>query len=339
MIIRKYLKGFLVYIVVLGIFSMCINPSIVLAYEEDLDCDYNMLYDYCTKANYGDVVIISRDVLYDMNENEIAYVYFLSSNGYIITNLDGIVLESSNVINPFTGNNHIYYFGYGEYYINFENKYYNLLTGICEDESTLVSMDTIVSDIVNTVETNTVNLQLASESTSHYLPYSPSCFTSEGSSVADLGVCGYVASAIYLDYYNRYIYNYNMIPSQYQNSAALIDRLYSFGSGGTGLSQNEMVSVINSFMQSNNKSGYLYMTAISNADYTKYCNIINQDKPVIVAIINHPTYAHHAIVGYAYFDVVSNGVRNHYITVNNGWGSNGVTINWNYVENITYSVD
>lgn len=335
----KNLKKICLYLAALGIFSMSIKISTIFASEINISNDYNGIYDYCSIANYGDVTIVSCDALYDVNDKKIAYVYSLSSNGYVIATIDGIVLESSNTFNPFIGNEHIYYFGYGEYYIVVDNKYYNLLTGEYENESTIEFMDEVISDVLDLVSNDTVGIQLQSNSSSHYLPYTPSCFTSDGSSVAGLGVCGYVASAIYLDYYNRYIYNYGMIPSQYQNSADLINKLYSFGSGGTGISQSEMVSIINSFMKSNGKNGYLYMTAISNADYIKYCNIIDRNRPVIVAIINHPKYIHHAVVGYAYFDVISNGVRNHYITVNNGWGENGVTINWSYVENITYSVD
>lgn len=83
-----------------------------------------------------------------------------------------------------------------------------------------------------------------------------------------------------------------------------------------------------------------YARTISDAAFSEYTSLIYSDTPAIVGLYDHSTYGDHWVVGYGVDIQVP---PNPYITfdgffaiVNDGWGNNGVRINWNYVDHLVY---
>lgn len=318
---------------------LLITCKLESVYASDND-DYQSIEDFMMNLGY-DADVDSKIPMYDTLHNINGYMYLLSPSGFVVTDENNVVVEANQSLSVENISDDIYYGGYGEYYYKSgDHEYEHIFTGDVISYEKMMESVSLYNSIKEKLSTKTDTMLLSARSGS-YISGLPSTFTSSGTDVEGLGVCGYVAAAIYLDYYNRNIYNYSMLPQNYNDGTgkALINALYALGNGGTGISQTDLISVINNFMNNNNKQGYLYMTGVSSDLFSKLCYSINRNRPAIVFIINHEVYSHHAVVGYGYFDVINGQNVSYYFSANDGWGNNGVAINSAYMEAVTYSVD
>ena len=80
-------------------------------------------------------------------------------------------------------------------------------------------------------------------------------------------------------------------------------------------------------------SSYSVLSA-GNPLFITYLYCINLGRPVVVGLTSHPTYGEHWVAGYGYYqDTI---LHANFAIVNDGWGSNGININWVYVDNLIY---
>ncbi|WP_354087050.1 C39 family peptidase [Clostridium algidicarnis] len=142
------------------------------------------------------------------------------------------------------------------------------------------------------------------------------------------GICGSTAAAMFLRYWDTW-HNGNYVPSNLQtsNGEALIKRLVQYIDGS---SPDELKDGIQSYLRSQGVNDYMYSET--------YCNYrvqerIDNNKPFILGLTNHPTYNEHWVTAYGYFVELG---RFKYIIVNNGWGGSGVYINSSYCDYIVY---
>lgn len=327
---KKIIKN-MIFLVL--IFVIC-NEKVYAAENEN-----EYINEFVSNIGY-DAYVEQKIPLYDLQNKINGWIYILSPNGFVITDENGHFVEANQSLRIEDVLNKIFYAGYNEYYYKIdENIYRHIFSNekICQDD--LSDKITFYNNMKEKLYVKCDFTTFTTTTTVKRLPNSTSTFTSKGTDVEGMGVCGYIAAAIFLDYYNRYIYN-GMLPTQYANDyKELINKLYSCGDGGTGISQSALVMVINTFMNLNNKNGYLYMSAATSELYSKYCYSINRDKPAIIVIKNHSTYGHHVVVGHGYYYENVNGNLYNCIIVNDGWGNTNVIINEAYMESVTYSAD
>lgn len=323
--------------IVVLIFVVWINDSLItFGMEESSNSEMERIQSFVDELGYN-INIIERVALYDEKDQVDGWLYYTESGGFVITDENDHIVEANKDL-EFDYEQKIYYAGYGEYYNKtFENIYSNIVSGEIIDESAFEYRISEYNEIKRKLVSNQVVTPYVITG-SGYLSGIPSCFTSAGTNVADTGVCGYVSAAVFLDYYNRYIYS-GLIPNAYNNSVTLINTLYSYGDGGNGMSQANLVHIINSFLDETGNNYPIYMTAITSNLYSRYTYLINRNRPVIVTLANHYTYGNHMVVGYGYFTETTNGYSSNFIVVNDSLGNNSVTISVAYMQNITYSAD
>lgn len=304
-----------------------------------LDGGYEYIDDFVYNVGY-DAYVEEKIPLYDTSNNINGWMYVLSPAGFVITDENGHIVEANQSINVNSITSYIYYGGYGEYYCKKnDNNYINIVTGETISEEQLLECIIFYNSIKEELYTKSDIISLSETTTIKRLPYATSTYTSSGTVVDGLGVCGYIASAIFLDYYDRYIYN-TLLPEQYScNGVELINGLYSFGNGGSGMAQDELIGVINRFLNACNRSGYLYMAGTTSELYSKLRYSIDRNRPAIVVIKNHSKYGYHVVVGHGYYFENVNGTLYNCIIVNDGWGNTDVIINEAYMESVTYSAD
>lgn len=155
------------------------------------------------------------------------------------------------------------------------------------------------------------------------------------------GICGSVAAAIFLMYYDDYI-NGDFVTASYTSAdgVSLIKYLVPHIEGSQGLNTSvqvsstsaDVVSGLNWYLSTRGLSGSYSTVLQSPGSFTTYCARIRANRPVIIDLDAHPTYVEHWVVGYGF----TNRTTTKYAEVSDGWGNTAILINWNYVGDIIY---
>ena len=157
------------------------------------------------------------------------------------------------------------------------------------------------------------------------------------------GRCGSAAAAILLAYYDDEV------------DDAIVDDVYLSDSTGEAFTNylyyhieglipssfaEDVRNGLNWYLEEVEYDDIYYATVVSNATFSEFYNLIFDDSPVIIDLDDHPTYGEHWVVGYGtdmrmYSDSFISGIIS-FAIVNDGWGSNEIMINWDYVCDIVY---
>ena len=134
------------------------------------------------------------------------------------------------------------------------------------------------------------------------------------------GRCGPLAAAIALKYYDTY-YDDDMLSASYQNNVDDLTDLFVIYMDGPPAWPEDVTDGLNDYYSDNNLNytatvyGTFSLTRLKSA-------IADNDDPVLIETVNHPTYDDHYIIAHGYLSVAGYD----YVYVNNGWGDNDVLI-------------
>lgn len=270
--------------------------------------------------NTGRVPAISNPItLKDANNEPVAIVFDISSNGYIIVNIDDMSIAelSFDSANPFTEYANAIYNGPLEYYYSENGVIKKIRNNVIVNSSALNYYS----------NRNTIT---QSENSANYFSYPASLnIVVEKYLTGTLqtwyiggGNCGSIAAAICMRYYYDYV-STNYVASNNTSMNSLISTMQDFvGTGGT--SYSSMVSGLNSYFNARNISN----TALRNTtfSFSRVKQSIRANRPIIVGTSGHETYGNHWVIAHGYYE---SRVDGNYLIVNNGWGSNNIWIESN----------
>lgn len=333
---KKVLKNIFLFVLIF-VFSFCnCNTAVVNAEEHyDLEQYVEALLIDCDV----DHIISDCEPLYASDETVIGFLYKLLPKGYAIVLCDGQIAEFSLESNSavLTEVEKIYYSGPLSYYAKNKGVYVDLKTNKQVPYENIVVAEEIffnkVTQISSTLSVNSKPKDANSPrieiiDSDYKTTYNPATYNNSNNS------CGPIACAILLKYYDDYV-NGNILSAYYNTTSG--SRLINYFQGivdpqESGSDYNDVVNGINSYMDSIG----LRSTYGANKDYTltfeEYKTKIRRNRPVIIGTHGHALYEDHWVVGYGYF--MSNPAT--YVIVNDGWGSNNVRINFNYIEDMVY---
>lgn len=160
------------------------------------------------------------------------------------------------------------------------------------------------------------------------------------------GICGSVASAIYLRYFDEH-HNSNYVPAELDSSTEveLIRALIPYIDGRQALDEKQrggsspekLRSGLQRFLRDHGVSDSIYCSNSNRLNRVK--ERISNNKPFIVDLDRHPTYKEHWVIAHGYVtdSVIGSSVRKlTYIIVNDGWGSNNIYVDMDYVNYLVW---
>ena len=260
-------------------------------------------------------------ILKDSEENE-RYIYLpFSTGGYLIYDKDLDVVHEYSTISGneyIEDNSDIYYAGALGYYEKNKNTFLEIPTG--KTIGTVADFATMENEVNIKIKENFTSkkanfaLSAAKNSISGSVPnysYNPD------------GICGSTSAGMLLRWYDIYV-NGKYVPSNLESSdgIALIKNLRNYIDGSKpGSSTGDVYSGIMAYCKKQGVShdgGY----AIVDINYI-VGRVDTYGTPFVLGLHNHPKYSNHWVTGYGYN--ISGG--SNYVTVNDGWGNRGVSIN------------
>lgn len=333
---KKALKNILLFVFVF-VFVFCQNNASIVNADEHYDLEQHvktLLKDCDVERTINACV-----PLYASDETVVGFLYKLLPKGYVIVLCDGQITEFSleSNLDNLTKAKKIYYTGPISYYTKDGDLYVDLKTNkqvsytniTVAEEKFLNKVAQISSTTrVNNETKSTVSPRIEIIDSDYKTTYTPATYNNSNNS------CGPIACAILLKYYDDYV-NGNVLSAYYNTSSG--SRLINYFQNivdpeESGSNYNDLTNGINSYMDSVG----LRSTYGANKDYTltfeEYKTKIKRNRPVIIGTQGHALYEDHWVIGYGYF--MSNPAT--YVIVNNGWGSNNVRINFNYIEDMVY---
>lgn len=335
---KKVLKNIFLFVLIF-VFSFCnCNTAVVNAEEHyDLEQYVEALLIDCDV----DHIISDCEPLYGFDETVIGFLYELSPKGYVTILCDGQITEFSleDNFNNLAKEEKIYYSGPLSYYIKSQDSCVDLKTNkqvsrndiIAAEESFLNKAAQISSETLSSIETKSiVSPRIEIIDSDYKTTYTPATYSNSNNN------CGPIACAILLKYYDDYV-NGNILSAYYNtsNGSRLINYFQNIIDPEVvnGASYIEIADAINTYIDSVG----LRSTYGAWMDYTltfqEYKVKVERNRPVIIGVNGtHALYDDHWVVGYGYF--MSNPAT--YVIVNDGWGSNNVRINFNYIEEMIY---
>lgn len=259
--------------------------------------------------------------LSNFNNSLEALAFNIDSGGYIILNTNdyNIVEMSFDNSSPYDKNDSNYYNGPLQYYAKENDKYISIM------DNNIVNIENIETFYHTKKEPYLISLKKQNLSTydiSRSLDVEKHLNGSLSQWYVSGNNCGSIACAIMMKYYDAYI-DGNYVDSAYESKNNLIALMQQYvGSGSTmyssivgGLTQYFFNKNINNTC--NVSSGFSFSLLMSK---------INNNRPLIYLMQNHPSYGNHYVIAHGYFNSDINGK---YMIINDGWGRNNVWINSN----------
>ena len=260
-------------------------------------------------------------ILKDSKEKE-RYIYLpFTTGGYLIYDKDlDLVHEYSTITSNsyIDDNSEVYYAGALSYYEKNKETFVEIPTG--KVIGTVADFAAMSNEVNTKIKENFTSkkgnfaLSATKNSISGSVPnysYNPD------------GICGSTSAGMLLRWYDIYV-NGKYVPSSLESSdgVALIKNLRNYIDGSRpGSSTGDVYSGIMAYCKKQGVShdgGY----AIVDISYV-VGRVDTYETPFILGLHNHPKYGNHWVTGYGYN--VSGGSS--YVTVNDGWGNRGVSIN------------
>ena len=272
--------------------------------------------------------------LYNSNEEIIANLYFLNPNGYAVVSLQDVIIEFS-LTQDFCSQttSRLYYTGPMSFYIKEGGKYFDLKTDAEISKPTIdkceleLNQKIELSNSVTQYQTSSVSPRAEIIDSDYTISYVPTAYQSTNNT------CGPIACAIFLKYYDDHI-NSNILNAVHNTSSgtALMNYFQNLiDVNEDGCSYVDVVNGLNYHMSNRGLTTYNATSAIDCA-FSLYKTTVERNRPTIVGVTGHAVYGEHWVVGYGYF--ISNPAT--YVIVNDGWGSNGIRINYNFTDGMVY---
>ncbi len=282
-------------------------------------------------------------ILYNSNDNIIAYYYKLDPVGYIIidSNTYGIIEFSTITDNKYIVNDgcKYYYSGPLSYLkTNSSNNIVDCRTGeiidkinISFDSKTKFDKTAIAKQ--NSITANSISLTSSANTALSYLTRTYNYNINNN--------CASVAAAIFFAYYYDYIDKSYALPNYITSDGkTFINLLISFIEPNhdiiDGTFTTQVVDGMNRYLESilhSKNIKYVTTWNILTTPYNKVKQSISNGNPAMVSLANHTTYGYHWVVAHGY----SNSDLLKYITVNDGWGNLGINISESYLYSTIYT--
>ena len=314
---------------------------------------------YIPNVLQEDNEIVSYIPMYDTENQVVAYCFFLLPCGYIITDLNGSIVEANfehsrnyDLLQEASSQT-IYYSGPYSYY-TLDNS--GLLCDLMTDN--LISAEYVQEDIDefseksnSTIIDNYSAMTASARSISFRYDLVNSLRTIEYN---PNGVCASTAAAIVLYYYDDYK-NSNAITNEFQDSTgeSLIVYLSTLINGippqsatvrqiRNGLLMYFAEQQLSNVYSATYSGVYIDTTSSTTInqtisdEFSLFVSLIQNDNPIIV-LFNAgigETYDEHFLVIHGLLQDVSGG--EYYAYLNDGWGSNNVMLNLKYLNSYAY---
>lgn len=261
--------------------------------------------------------------LYDFN-NVCRFLYVdFGENGYVIVDFESLlIVEAGMSRNSYiTNNQKIYYTGPLSYFVKDGEEFVELYPVLTEQSSSSI----------NTIQNCAIGAEVLPLAETDY------AVTIRGTvpnySYNPTGICGSTAAAMWLMYMDEN-YNDNYVAQNLEsaNGVSLILAIESYIDGYSPGSTGEALQ--------NGLQQYLYDRSItltirrSGYSSTIVKNQVSSNKPFMVAVSGHPTYANHWVTAYGYYIERSPNIA--YLIVNDGHGGRGMYINPSYIDYLVY---
>jgi hypothetical protein len=351
----KNIKKFVALILTASVgFSV---TSVASAGEVDRVDQVSKQSEYSSIKEYGEAFLSScnKDIapndpieLYDADNTVAALFFPLKDKGYIIINV-----KDYNVTEFSTESNNQYITDHNKkYFYNGPMGYMEEVNGIIVDSKT---GDTIGSlsdlklelgdanvydesnmEIMNKLNTKEDNLSAvrsvkAKAKKPTLLKGTVPNYESEHYEINRKGICGSVASAMLLRYYDLYV-NDNYVPYSLESASGegLVNFLIPYIQGeGEGSMPGDVQAGLESYVRDRGITQYF---TIETAVMGLIMNSVASEKPYILGLWNHPKYKSHWVTGYGYYQDSSSA----FAVVNDGWGNRNTQINMSYADYIIY---
>lgn len=353
---RKYQKLFYMIVTVLMSFSMIIPSSAVDVVYSPITIIDNIppAVSAILVANPG-LTVDTTTPLYNTDEEIVAYYYTLSPIGYAIISTQGETIEYSPTVGrEIPLDERVYYAGPLSYFTKDANGYVDVYSGVVYAEDVIglacESYSVIAENMA--IETN-MDIGIATAATTYpitlytnYVP-TPYCHTFTECTCGYESICGTVAAAMFLKYYNDYI-TPGIVPTWIPDPAteenSFIHYLISYiqaNGPDIGTYAFEVRDGINLYIQHHHQAttyyGYqaAYDSGITFEDYQYY---IYTGRPVVLLLNGAPMYEDHWVLGYGYTSMPGSTVvqMSNYCIVCDGWGNSGIHISDQYIRSLVY---
>lgn len=293
-------------------------------------------------AEYGKSIRIgNKERLYNEKGEETAILYQLVPNGYMVVNPDNCrIIEYSFSVNyPFVTGENNFYSGPLQYYHKNAEMFQHSLTGSLVSTNEMKNMRLGYEIGANLkAKSNLYNLpaMLSMRSVNYSLGTALRTFDYNPDSR-----CGSVAASILFAYYDDAV-DSNMV-STYLLSDSSGKRFSDYLKphiedldGVEGSNTSDLTSGMEWYISNVGLYNTYCVYSVINANVVTYVNCVNLGRPVIVDLDAHPTYNEHWVVGYGYQYNRLSDENTMFVIVNDGWGNNGIYINWSYVGDLVY---
>lgn len=294
-------------------------------------------------VRFEDKEIASVKNLLDLEKNVVGTLLVFSPTGYIAYNENDIFEMSTEATYPIDLNKDIYYFGPLQVYQKENDSYVNLLSNESYISNELVGVNETFNETISNTMVACADIEISDNITPYAvvegrLPYDTRVYTYNPDNR-----CGSLALAITLMYYDDHVDSY-MVPNWIANADTtgeyfvnlLCTHIEGLNTSYEGSTAGDVASGTNWYFRYRGVSDQYSAVITYGTTYTEYRSLIDADKPVIVLLNNHPTYANHWVVGTGYYNQYTGNASRRLIVVNDGWGTKGREINFSYVVNTVH---
>lgn len=340
----KRLKYYAVFFFVFCFISLALNSD-GFAKEKDIvspndeteyisNNEYYVFSEYARKflSEMGRPSELSRPIpLYNPAEELVAVNFSLDNGGYIIVNTNDFSIPEFSFENesPFNSFESCYiYNGPLAYYKKEGNNYIDLLSGKVISGALINNAANLYSGKVKSEQkfrnggkiNNKLEYKSQADASEKKFILSPPLKTWYKPG----GYCGPIAASYVFMFYDE-VKNDNFVSSEYENES-LIDLLIPYiDPESDGSSTEELRNGMLQYIWDRGLRGKYTVAMGGRYTYNSIKERIRDFKsPVIIDTDNHAVYKEHWITSYGYYD---NG-KYHFLIVNDGWGHNGVFIDW-----------
>ena len=300
--------------------------------------------------------VVSSMPLYHTDDTVIAEYYELSPEGYAIVANTGTMVEYSlQGSRPMPENEKVYYGGPLSYFSRTEdNQYVDVCSGEVCTSSDMERMCVQYSTTAITTSPAPAYAVMSDDDEPSVLdweddeiPYYPATYAHSGDTCGCgyNAICGTVAAAILLKYYNDHICPGivpTWIPDPETKPANFIHYLIAYiqtNGPYVGTYAADIADGLNVFLDhhDDNHEFTNYVATWESFTFAKLQQLITADRPCTLLINNHPTYGNHHVVAYGWSITYEDFVATtRYAIVADGWGHVIVYINTDYIRAMAY---
>ena len=352
---KKYFK----IIICIMLIISCFNTVDVHA-KNKYDLIANNVIQKIQTIENTKIELVDTKVLLDV-ENNPSYLLIITNNGYAISTIEsGIIAEyniSTNNI-PYSeakSNEVLVYGGPLNYIIDNKENIESRLSQFSTDEivelnNNFLSLNNDLQMKENTNSTLAVTASYTGISASRFSRYSSGKWINSSSNYpssqgySEGGICGSIASAILLAYYDDYITD-SIVPASIRSKSStspgsLIEEMFNRidKQNPSGTFPGDLYEGIHTFIYDYAYSLYLTYSPIKSdlTTFSKAKTVIDNDRPILIGLLSlyGSTYGNHWVVAYQYLD--ESGTANDMYKCVDLWGDHDANVNVSWSQGYVY---